>query len=339
MVFLAGPSGIPCAVQTTADTAVTIDGQPAKASDLRPQMGARVDYVDITARAVTATSTLSDGKPHRVDGTLANLSDDELVVHTSGNAGFDVKMKFDGGMKVVREELAAAALPHGGVGVGTWTTVAEFKDLTVTQGDRTLYQSDFTQGLNDWQLKSGQWKAVAGAIQQTSMDTDSQAFTGDASWTDYTYSLKARKISGLQGFLIPFHVQGNKYFRLSIGAYDNTRTFVESVTNANKGEVGQPSNFSVEQGRWYDFRIELRGVTIKCYADDKLIAEATDTPPANAIALDAAAVADLAPGQQLSATYVNGVVSQVTIKLGSEVGPAPAKTSAPQASVPANALP
>ena len=65
MVFLAGHYAIPSAVQTTPETIVTIDGQPAKLADLHPQMMASVEYVDITAKAAPPP-TRSDGKPHKV---------------------------------------------------------------------------------------------------------------------------------------------------------------------------------------------------------------------------------------------------------------------------------
>ena len=37
--------------------------------------------------------------------------------------------------------------PKGGaIGVGTWATQAEFKDLKVTQGDQTLWSTDLAEG-------------------------------------------------------------------------------------------------------------------------------------------------------------------------------------------------
>ncbi|QDT63874.1 hypothetical protein [Calycomorphotria hydatis] len=41
---------------------------------------------------------------------------------------------------------------HGMVGVGTWSTQAEFKDIIATKGEETLYASDFSKGLKDWKL-------------------------------------------------------------------------------------------------------------------------------------------------------------------------------------------
>ncbi|MGD0390312.1 MAG: alpha-L-arabinofuranosidase C-terminal domain-containing protein, partial [Tepidisphaeraceae bacterium] len=46
---------------------------------------------------------------------------------------------------------------------------------------------------------------------------------------------------------------------------------------------------TIEDNRWYDVRIELKGTDIKCYLDDKLITEATDAPVAPVPAIYASA--------------------------------------------------
>lgn len=45
----------------------------------------------------------------------------------------------------------------------------------------------------------------------------------------------------------------------------------------------------VEPGRWYDIQVELKGATVKCYLDDKLLQEAECKPTRG---LDAAAGRD-----------------------------------------------
>ena len=52
----------------------------------------------------------------------------------------------------------------GAIGVGTWRTQAEFKDVKVTHGDQTLYSADLTGGTRDWKLLGGDWKTEDGAF-------------------------------------------------------------------------------------------------------------------------------------------------------------------------------
>ena len=59
--------------------------------------------------------------------------------------------------------------------------------------------------------------------------------------------------------------------------------------DGQKSEIGTSTPFTAEADKWYDVRVELQGRDIKCYVDDKLVAEATDKPAAPAPALFAAA--------------------------------------------------
>ncbi len=173
----------------------------------------------------------------------------------------------------------AAPLPKGRIGVATWATQAEYKDIKVTSGTQTLYQKDFADGTGDWTFGQGEWKVLDGTLRQMSLATDCRASAGDASWGDYTYTLKARKISGAEGFLIQFHVQddGTRIW-WNIGGWGNVRTALQRFNDGSMREIGSVP-MVVETGRWYDIKIEVSGRRIRCFLDGKLIMETTDTPP------------------------------------------------------------
>ncbi len=155
----------------------------------------------------------------------------------------------------------------GAIGVGTWVTQAEFKDIKVTRGDKVLFASDFAEGTKGWRLLSGDWKAQDGVLRQNSMADNVRAVTGDKSWSDYTYSLKARKLGGAEGFLILFRVQNDhEKAWWNLGGWGNVRHAIELG-----GVIGNEVPGRIETGRWYDIRIELKGANIQCYLDGKLI--------------------------------------------------------------------
>jgi alpha-L-arabinofuranosidase len=177
---------------------------------------------------------------------------------------------------------AAAVAPHGNVGVGSWSTNVQYKDMKVTSGDKVLLQSDFTSGTDNWRLGAGAWAADGGTLHQSGNLTDCRATAGDAAWTDYTYSLKAQKLSGSEGFLVMFHVvDQNNYLWWNIGGWGNTRTSIEKAASGAKTEISRSTNMQVNANQWYDIRIEVKGADIKCYLDDKLITTATDAPAAS----------------------------------------------------------
>jgi alpha-L-arabinofuranosidase len=110
-----------------------------------------------------------------------------------------------------------------------------------------------------------------GALRQNKLDDNIRAVAGDRSWTDYTYSLKARKLGGAEGFLVLFAVQDeNAKSWWNIGGWGNSRHALEMG-----GIIGNDVNGRIETGRWYDIRVELKGRSIKCYLDDELIHNAT----------------------------------------------------------------
>ncbi len=173
----------------------------------------------------------------------------------------------------VMEQSSSAEGRGGAIGVGTWLTQAEFKDIKVTQGDKTLFSCDFAEGTKGWKLLGGDWHVPDGVLRQNSSADNVRAIAGDKSWTDYTYTLKARKLGGAEGFLILFNVRDeNRKSWWNLGGWGNQRHAIEMG-----GLVGRDVPGSIETGRWYDIRIETSGKTIKCYLDGKLIHDVT--PP------------------------------------------------------------
>jgi alpha-L-arabinofuranosidase len=159
------------------------------------------------------------------------------------------------------------ATRSGAIGVGTWRTQAEFKNIKLTRGDETLLTCDFADGTKGWRVHGGDWSAEGGVLRQKSMAENVRAFAGDKDWSNYTYSLKARKLGGAEGFLIPFLVKDEEAKAWwNIGGWGNVRHALEL-----EGVPGGDVPGSIQTGRWYDIRIELRGTNIRCFLDDTLI--------------------------------------------------------------------
>lgn len=167
-------------------------------------------------------------------------------------------------------------MPAGGVGVGTWNTSAEFKDIRVTAPDgKVLLASDFSRDFAGWKpLGGGRWAVQDGALRQSAADREFvRIVAGDRSWTDYTLTLKARKLAGREGFLVLFH-NGDDEDRTwwNLGGWENSRHGIEI------GSTLDPKEGSIETGRWYDLEVEVRGLAVKCRMDGKLVHDVRREP-------------------------------------------------------------
>jgi alpha-L-arabinofuranosidase len=176
-------------------------------------------------------------------------------------------------VKTEADSKAGSAL-HGGIGMGTWDTKAEFRDILVQTSDRkTLLQPYFANGLDGWQKGGGEWVGSGGVVSQNSRAINCQITCGENSWSDYTLSLKARRTEGTEGFLIIFAAEDSKnLYWWNLGGWGDTRTAIEKMTRGGKREIpGTAVDLRIETGTWYDIAITVHGDTADCYFDGKLI--------------------------------------------------------------------
>ena len=176
---------------------------------------------------------------------------------------------------------------RGAVGVGTWNTQAEFKDIKVARGNAALLASDVRNGLAGWSRFRGDWRVQDGALRQMEPAEDRRAIAGDPTWCDYTYTLKARKLGGAEGFLIMFQVRDDQnWLWWNLGGWGNVKHAVERCEGGGKSILGNEVPGKIETGRWYDIRIELNGLNITCYLDGKRIHDVSHPPirPLHAVA-------------------------------------------------------
>jgi len=144
----------------------------------------------------------------------------------------------------------------------------------VEKDGQVLFTSDFSNDAKDWREEGGNWSVTDGAYRQGDAATGLSCF-GDENWTDYTLTLKARKLSGAEGFLVVFgHERGDKYW-WNIGGWGDTQHAIEF----NQTPVGAPRNGRVETDRWYDIKVQLSGNRIRCYLDGNLVHDVLATAP------------------------------------------------------------
>jgi len=100
----------------------------------------------------------------------------------------------------------------------------------------------------------------------------------NTAFENYTLSLKAKRVSGLKGFIIHFGEKDelNKLF-WEIGGWQNQ----DSIVTANaygRGALLTQSAFNVDTNKEYRLDLEVNGRHIRTYIDGKLINDAVDKP-------------------------------------------------------------
>jgi alpha-L-arabinofuranosidase len=169
-------------------------------------------------------------------------------------------------------------LPHpdGEIGLGTWKTHAEFKDMNLAAADgKVLFSSNPSKEFAGFKPASGKWSIVDGALRQ---DGDahfiyrSHATVRTPLEADFTLSLKARKLTG-EGFFVSLDhaTQGRNQWVFG-GWQPETQQEVLGIKMRHVPDT-------IETGKWYDIRIELAGKHLRCFLDNKLVHEVQASAP------------------------------------------------------------
>jgi alpha-N-arabinofuranosidase len=126
-----------------------------------------------------------------------------------------------------------------------------------------------------WQVKQGSWHVSDGELIGEGSGADNHLFTGDPGWQDIEISLKARKDSGAEGFLILFRaLDENNFYWWNLGGWGNTRSSVEQEVDGVRSSVpGTQTPHTIHSGRWYDIRIVP---LVQCWLDGEKVTEFRD---------------------------------------------------------------
>jgi alpha-L-arabinofuranosidase len=199
--------------------------------------------------------------------------------------------------------------PAGGIGLGAAEASAEFKDVRVSRGSETLLATDFASGAKDWNGGSD-WIAQGGTYTRKNARGTSISFAGSSEWQDYSVSLKARKGAGTGGVLIVVRANGAEdYVAWHLGGWGNQEHGIECRLGQQDALIDRV-NGSLEAGRWYDVRVELKGTRLECYLDGQHV-ETADVPARQTPSFFASATRDEV-SKELIVKAVNDSSSAIT---------------------------
>jgi alpha-L-arabinofuranosidase len=172
----------------------------------------------------------------------------------------------------------------GAVGLSTWGTAAAYDDVRVSTPDGApLFADDFSGTDANWTNIAGRgsWAVTGGAYVQSDTAAENTMVTaGDPAWQNYDLNVKATKLSGREGFLVGFGVRDSgNYYWWNLGGWNNTQTAVEEAEGGGKSTLVADGT-TIETGRQYDVRIQIRGRTVTLLLDGRRWGQFTDSQKA-----------------------------------------------------------
>jgi alpha-L-arabinofuranosidase len=221
----------------------------------------------------------------------------------------------------------ASAVPERrprGFLLGTWDTQAQFADVKVVGGDQTLLTESFDGTADHWTVSSGKWQVVKGVYAQSADGQPALArLIPTIDSAAYTLTLRARKTGGQEGFLIGFGAtDAASHYWWNLGGWGNSQHAIEKISSGAKATIGEPVDGSIELNRWYDIKIVVAGLRIRCYLDGVLIHDFTDAENAGTPSSLAVSCVKDTPTGDIIVKLVNATAAAVPAQVNlSGLGP------------------
>lgn len=166
----------------------------------------------------------------------------------------------------------------GGIGLGSYATQCEYKDIKITLADGQTKNVN----VNDFQHKRGEWAVDGDVIRQTSNEFLTMAQLPDFSSDNYTVELKARKLDGLEGFFVYYGLdeRGTNGFVANVAGWNNQTTAIQPIRRGRTVDVlGRSKHQSVETDKWYDLKVVVTPMLVTLYVDGKETLNVKPTTP------------------------------------------------------------
>jgi len=125
---------------------------------------------------------------------------------------------------------------------------------------------------------SGLWSVSGDRLVQKSPAENVRLLFGNLEWSDYEFSLEARKLEGREGFLIIFRAKNkDEFYWYNLGGWGNKRHALEKGVKGRRWGVVSPSlPGRIETGKWYRIRVRCEGARFRVWLDDHLLLDFTD---------------------------------------------------------------
>ena len=174
---------------------------------------------------------------------------------------------------------AEKPMMSGRIGLGSWNTHNEFKDLKIYDDKGKEIYSDEFKNLDNWETPGrGRWSVRDGVLRQTGTDKGPAVLLLKKPEVSIgKITLKAKRVDGREGFLLLFNAGGEEQFLFcNYGGNGNSFYGIQ-----NRGEAdgcsfrgGRTTPGSIETGRWYDVSLVIEKDRAVMYLDGNRVSTA-----------------------------------------------------------------
>ena len=164
----------------------------------------------------------------------------------------------------------------GTIGLGSYATHCEYKDISIRKSDGTVQKVDVSQLTQ----KKGTWTVNGETISQTSDEPLTMTVLPGFESDNYMLELKARKTEGREGFFIYYGLDSNGQngYAANIAGWNNQTTAFQPIRRGRTNDVlGRQVPQSVETDKWYDIKLVVTPTVVTLSVDGKEIATAKPT--------------------------------------------------------------
>ncbi len=163
------------------------------------------------------------------------------------------------------EPVKADVAADSHVGLASWATSVAFREPQLIVDGKQVDISDYEK----WESRSGNWTVTDGEFLQTGIQQPAVIVCPVNIGSDkYTYKVKARKISGKEGFMAVFgYKDPRNYGWFNVGGWSNSQNNVEQCIDGSRVALCRDKRFSVDADRWYDLEVVVDGDSVQCYLD------------------------------------------------------------------------
>lgn len=181
-------------------------------------------------------------------------------------------LKLEG--SVTPEAIEPFVDKDGYVGVGTWSTQIQFRNLKVTDAAGKAMEADLADSLQ-WEALRGEWTLEDGAYTQSGNENRTALiWKAGKAGPGSTVEFEVKKLGGQEGFLFYLGLENadlKSGYMLNAGGWGNTATAIEKLQNGGSSVFSEQINDCLDEGNWHKVRVRIADNGADYYLDDKLI--------------------------------------------------------------------